>query len=145
MGATDDGTSARNDAVKEHSSPFVRGLLLVVGVLSLAVGVVGIFLPLLPTAPLVILAAACFARAYRPFHDWLLANRWLGPMLREWHEHRSVPYRAKVLGLVAMLLGFGGSIVLFVRPAWVQFLCAVVALALAVLLYRIPSRDAPRS
>jgi uncharacterized protein len=144
MTASRDEPRMRGHAAELHGSRLVRGLLLVAGVIALAVGIVGIFLPLLPTAPLVILAAACFARAYRPFHEWLLAHRWFGPMLREWHDHRSVPYRAKVLGLIAMLIGFGGSIVLFVRPGWVQVLCAVIALALAALLYRLPSRDGPR-
>jgi uncharacterized protein len=144
MTASREEPRIRGPKVELHGSRLVRGLLLVAGVIALAVGIVGIFLPLLPTAPLVILAAACFARAYRPFHEWLLAHRWFGPMLREWYHHRSVPYRAKVFGLIAMLIGFGGSIVLFVRPAWLQVLCAVIALTLAALLYRLPSRDGPR-
>jgi uncharacterized protein len=127
-----------------HGSPIVRGLFLVAGIMAFAVGIVGIFLPLLPTTPLIILAAACFARAYRPFHEWMLAHRWFGPMLREWYHHRSLPYRTKLIAIVTMIVGFGGSIVFFVRPAWAQALLAVCALLLAVMLYRIPSRDGPR-
>jgi uncharacterized membrane protein YbaN (DUF454 family) len=127
-----------------HGSPIVRGFFLVIGVLAFALGIVGIFLPLLPTTPLIIVAAACFARAYRPFHEWLLAHRYFGPMLHEWYSHRSLPYRTKILAIVMMLIGFGGSIVFFVRPAWAQLLAAVFALLLAIWLYRIPSRDGPR-
>jgi uncharacterized membrane protein YbaN (DUF454 family) len=126
-----------------HGSPIVRGLFLVAGVMSFALGIVGIFLPLLPTTPLIILAAACFARAYRPLHEWMLAHRWFGPMLREWYRHRSLPYRTKLVAIVTMLIGFGGSILFFVRPARAQALFAVFALLLAIMLYRIPSRDGP--
>ena len=121
----------------------VRGFFLVVGILALAIGVIGIFLPLLPTAPLIILAAACFARAYRPFHEWLLAHRWFGPMLREWYHHRSVRYRTKLLAIAMMLVSFTGTIVFIVRPVWAKVLLAVFALAVAVFIYRLPSRDGP--
>ena len=130
-------------AVHVHESPVVRGFFLVVGILALAIGVIGIFLPLLPTAPLIILAAACFARAYRPFHEWLLAHRWFGPMLREWYHHRSVRYRTKLLAIAMMLVSFTGTIVFIVRPVWAKILLAVFALAVAVLIYRLPSRDGP--
>jgi uncharacterized membrane protein YbaN (DUF454 family) len=119
----------------------VRAVFLVVGAVAFAAAVAGVFLPLLPATPLFILAAACFARAYRPFHDWMLAHRWLGPMLHEWYAHRSIPYRLKVLAIVTMLLSFGASIVLFVEPRWLQVVLAMLALALAAWLYSIPSRD----
>jgi len=130
-------------AVEPHGSPVVRGLFLVAGTVAFALGVVGVFLPLLPATPLIILAAACFARAYRPFHEWMLGHRLIGPMLHEWYAHRSLPYRTKVVAIVTMLVSFGASIVLFVRPRWAQALLAACALLLAVFIYRIPSRDRP--
>ena len=129
--------------VELHGSRMLRGLLLVAGVLAFTAGIVGVFLPLIPATPLLILAAACFARAYRPFHEWMLAHRWFGPMLREWYHHRSLPYWTKLLALVTMLISFGTSIVLFVQPLWLQLVLAAVALLLAALVYRIPSRDGP--
>ena len=124
----------------ENHSRLVRGLILLVGGLAFASGVAGIFLPLLPATPLLILAAACFARAHRPFHDWMLRHRWIGPMLHDWYVHRSLPYGTKWLAIVTMLMSFGLSIALFVRPAWLQGVLALVAIALAFWLYRIPSR-----
>ncbi len=129
----------------EHGSPVVRAVLLLCGGLALVAGVVGIFLPLLPATPFFILAAACFARAYRPFHEWMLAHNLFGPMLREWHHHRSIPYRTKLVAIVTMLVSFGSSILLVVKPLWLKALLAVIALVLATWMYRIPSRDrAPR-
>ena len=123
-----------------NHSRLVRGLILVVGGLALAAGVAGIFLPLLPATPLLILAAACFARAHRPFHEWMLRHRWIGPMLHDWYVHRSLPYGTKTLAIVTMLVSFGLSITFFVRPAWLKIVLAIVALGLATWLYRIPSR-----
>jgi uncharacterized membrane protein YbaN (DUF454 family) len=129
--------------VVPHGSPIVRGFFLLAGTMAFALGVVGVFLPLLPATPLIILAAACFARAYRPFHEWMLAHRLIGPMLHEWYAHHSLPYRTKLVAIVTMLVSFGASIVLFVRPLWAQILLAACAVLLAVFLYRIPSRDRP--
>ena len=72
-----------------------------------------------------------------------LQHRWLGPMLREWYRHRSLPYRTKLLAIVTMLISFGASIVLVVQPAWGKVLLGALAVGLAVGLYRIPSRDGP--
>jgi uncharacterized membrane protein YbaN (DUF454 family) len=132
-----------NDApeVREHGSPLVRGLLLVAGCLCVALGVLGIFLPLLPTTPFMLLAAACFARSSRRFHDWLLANRTFGPLIHEWRRHRSVPYRTKLTAIALMALTMGTSIVFFVEPLWLKSLIAAIGVAVSVWLYRLPSRD----
>jgi hypothetical protein len=118
----------------------VRAVFFVAGVAALALGVAGVFLPLLPTTPLVLLAAACFARSYRPFHEWLVAHRLFGPMLREWHEHRSIPYRTKIFAISMMALTLRASIVFFVEPPWLKAALAVFGVALGAWMYRLPSR-----
>ncbi len=127
----------------EHDSALVRGVLFTAGSVCFLLAVLGVFLPLLPATPLFIAAAACFARAYRPLHQWMLGQRWLGPMLREWYRHRSLPYRTKLIAILTMLVSFGVSITFFVRPAWLKTGLALGALTLAAWLYRIPSRDGP--
>lgn len=124
-----------------HGSPVVRALFFVAGILALGLGIAGIFLPVLPTTPLVLLAAACFARSYRPFHEWLLAHRQFGPMIHEWQAHGSIPYRAKISAIVMMSVTLGASIVFFVRPLWLQAALATFGVGLATWMYRLPSRD----
>jgi len=126
---------------REHGSPVVRALFFAGGVVSLGLGIAGIFLPVLPTTPLVLLAATCFARSYRPFHEWLLGHGLFGPIIEEWHRYRSIRYRTKIIAIATMALTFGSSIVFFVRPAWLKALLAALGVALAIWLYRIPSRD----
>jgi uncharacterized membrane protein YbaN (DUF454 family) len=125
----------------EHGSPVVRALFFFVGLVSLGLAVAGIFLPVLPTTPLVLLAAACFARSYRPFHEWLVAHRLFGPMVREWHEHRSIPYRTKIFAISMMAGALTVSIVFFVDPPWLKATLAAFGLVLGAWIYRLPSRD----
>jgi len=135
-------TRARTVAAqyREHGSPVVRALFFVAGLMSLGLGIAGAFLPVLPTTPLVLLAAACFARSYRPFHEWLIAHRLFGPMVREWHEHRSIPYRVKLTAITMMAVSLGASIVFFVEPAWLKAALAAFGVALGAWMYRLPSR-----
>ena len=125
----------------EHGSPVVRALFLVAGIVSLGFAVAGIFLPVLPTTPLVLLAAACFARSYRPFHEWLVAHRVFGPLVREWHEHRSIPYRTKIFAIGMMAGALTVSIVFFIDPPWLKAALAAFGIVLGVYLYRLPSRN----
>jgi uncharacterized membrane protein YbaN (DUF454 family) len=125
---------------REHGSPVVRALFFVAGVAALALGIAGIFLPVLPTTPLVLLAATCFARSYRPFHEWLVAHRLFGPIVREWHEHRSIPYRTKLFAIGMMAVALGNSIVFFVDPPWLKAALTAFGVALGVYMYRLPSR-----
>lgn len=131
-------------AVRSRSH-LVRVLFNLAGVIALGLGIAGIFLPLLPTTPFVLLAAACFARGSERFHQWLLANRTFGPMVQEWESHRSLPYRTKITAIVLMSLTMAISIAFFVHPVWLKSALALFGTGLAVWMYRIPSRDRPAS
>jgi uncharacterized membrane protein YbaN (DUF454 family) len=127
-------------SIRLHDSRLVRGLYLALGIIALVLAVLGAVLPVLPTTPFVLLAAACFARGSEHFHDRLLANRFAGPIIREWREHHSIPRRVKRWVYLLMALSFGSSILLL--PAvWQQALLAVLGIILAVFIWRIPVRD----
>jgi len=74
-----------------HDSPAVRALLWSAGSLCVALGVIGLFLPVLPTTPFMLLAAACYARASERFYRWLLTHRVFGPTVREWRAIAASP------------------------------------------------------
>jgi hypothetical protein len=125
-----------------HAVP-VRLLFAACGTLFLGLGVAGIFLPLLPTTPFLLLAAACFARSSRRITHWLHNHARFGPLIREWHEHRAMPYRAKRTALLLIALSFSISIAFFV-PGWpAKLAMGVGGVLLMVWIARIPSRDAP--
>ena len=119
----------------------LRAVYLVAGFVCVGLAVLGLMLPVLPATPFLLLAAACFARSSDRFYNWLLNHRAFGPLVREWREHRSIPYRTKLFAIALMAISLGVSIVFFVRPAWLQAALALLGLLLAAWLYRIPSRD----
>jgi uncharacterized membrane protein YbaN (DUF454 family) len=129
----------------KHDSPTVRAVLVVAGTGCVGLGVLGLFLPLLPTTPFLLVAAACYARASERFYSWLLNNRTFGPTIHEWRRYRSIPYRTKLTAIVMMSLTLSSSIVFFVRNPYLQAALAMLGVTLAVWLYRIPSRDRPRA
>jgi uncharacterized membrane protein YbaN (DUF454 family) len=137
--------SSQQDAPSEHRSRWIRALFLIAGTVALGLGILGVFLPVLPTTPFVLLAAACYARGSRRFHQRLLANRTFGPIIVEWERHRSIPYRTKLAAVVLMSLTMATSIVFFVRPVWLKAVLAIMGIALALWLYRLPSRDRPHA
>lgn len=137
-------SSGDSGEVKLLRSRTVRIVLIVVGSLCVALGIVGIFLPGLPTTVFILVAAACYARASPKFYNWLVSNRTFGPLVREWRAHRSMPRRAKIVAIALILVTFGVTLVLFVENQWMRTALIVVALALVFYLARIPSRDGTR-
>ena len=131
------------DGAREHASTGMRWLFIAAGSLFVLLGLIGLFLPLLPTTPFLLLAAACYARGSRRFYDWLLANRTFGPLIHEWRTHRSIPYRTKLSAIALMSVTLAVSIVFFVQPGWLKLALAAMGLGLAIWMYRMPSRDRP--
>ena len=119
----------------------LRAAYLAAGFVFLGLGVLGVVLPVLPTTPFVLLAAACFARSSERFYRWLLEHRTFGPLVREWRQHRSIPYRVKLLAIAMMASTLAVSIVFFVPNGWLQAGLAAFGVLLAAWLYSLPSRD----
>ncbi len=122
----------------------MRALLVAAGFASVALGVAGLVLPVLPTTPFMLLAGACFARSSPRFHRWLLHHRSFGPIVSEWERHRAIPWKTKLWAIALMSATLGVSIVFFVKPPALKAALALFGLVLAVWLYRIPSRDRPK-
>lgn len=130
--------------VRRHDSPTLRLLYILAGIGFVLLGIAGAFLPVLPTTPFMLLAAACFARASPRFYNWLLNNPLFGPTVLEWRRHRSIPWRIKITAIMLMSVTLGISIVFFVPRLELQLALALGGLVLGIYLYRIPSRDRPR-
>ncbi len=118
----------------------LRVVLVTVGTISLAVGVLGIVVPILPTTPFLLLAAACYARASDRLYGWLIGQPSLGPIITEWRNSRSLPPGVKVRALALVALSFGASIVL-ADDLLVRGALLATALIVGVFLYRIPTRS----
>ena len=115
--------------------------LLALGLLSTAFAVIGIFLPLLPTVPLLLLAAACFARSSESFHRWLLEHPRLGPVVRAYQGGAGVPRRAKITAITLIWISIPFSAYL-VPLAWVRILLLALGLGITAYLLRLPTAPA---
>lgn len=85
------------------------------GYFFVALGGIGVVLPLLPTTPFILVAAGCFARSSPRCHQWLLDNRIFGPMIIDWQQHQCISRKTKLIA-VGSIIVFGGYSVFFAMP-----------------------------
>jgi hypothetical protein len=109
-----------------------RTLLILCGTLCVALGVVGMFLPVLPTTPLLLLAAACYARSSERFYHWLLTNRWCGEYIRNYREGRGIPLKQKVFIILLLWLTIGYAAWFAVSAWWLRLVLLGVAVAVTI-------------
>ncbi len=109
-------------------SKLQRRLALAGGIFFLALGGLGVLLPVLPTTPFLLLSAALFFRSSQRMYIWLIGNRLLGPFIHNYRRFRAVPLRAKVSGLVFLWLTIGYSVLFAVESWWLRGLLLVIAL-----------------
>jgi uncharacterized membrane protein YbaN (DUF454 family) len=121
---------------------FTRWVVHGLGHVSLVLGLLGAVLPVLPTVPFLILAAACYARSSARFHSWLVNHRYLGPPVQAWYRHRSLTMRQKLVFGAMFTVGLVFSAVFVLPEGWPHVAAALVWLGLVALMARIPTRPA---
>ncbi|MFQ2447521.1 YbaN family protein [Aeromonas caviae] len=114
-----------------------RWCLMALGWLAFATGIVGIVLPLLPTTPFMLLAAALFARSSPRFHGWLLAHPWFGPPILDWQQYRGIRRHARRRAIIFILISFSVSLLVVPLP-WVRWLLVVIMVILLTWLMCLP-------
>ena len=118
-----------------------RPILIAFGLLFVGLAVLGMFLPVLPTTPLLLLALACFARSSEQLHGWLLSHRVFGPFLKHWQETRSMPRRAKIAAVASIVFVGGTSVFFFVEGIELKFAVAGILLIPIVIVLSIDSTE----
>jgi hypothetical protein len=109
----------------------VRFAYLVAGFVLLALGIIGAFLPLMPTTIFIILAAGCFARSNQRVEAWLLANKRFGPMIRAWRAERAIPRRGKIMATIGMVVGYAAFLIAAHPTLWLNLLVLAFFIACA--------------
>ena len=104
-----------------------RQLYLAGGLTALALGAIGVALPIMPTVPFLLLAAFCFARSHPEWEARLLDHPHYGPSLRDWRERRAISRRAKIAAVTAMTVGVGFTWLAVGWP-WVMISVAVLTI-----------------
>ena len=116
----------------------LRLFLLGAGFLAVGLGTVGIFVPLLPTVPFLLLAAACFARSSERFHNWLLEHPHLGPILHGYLSGQGIPLKVKISTLALLWISIPISVFFFITILWVQILLIGIGLGVTIHVLRLP-------
>lgn len=88
----------------------MRYIWMTFGWAALALGVIGAFLPLLPTVPFLLLAAFCFSKGSDALHDWLLQHERFGPPILEWRQHGAIATRVKIMAMAFIMASVGLSL-----------------------------------
>ncbi|MFO7676881.1 MAG: YbaN family protein [Thermoplasmatota archaeon] len=110
----------------------IRCLLTIAGTISLVFGVIGIFLPILPTTPFLLLAAACYARSSQRFYNWLMNNRLFGNYIKNYHEGRGVPLKFKIFTISLLWITILTSIYFVINNFWVEIILIIIAIGVTI-------------
>ncbi len=114
-----------------------RVVLILIGIVSLALGALGVFLPLLPTTPFILVSAFAFANSSERLHQWLLDHNVFGPLIANWRSHGAISRRTKIISLASMAAIIVISLLLAV-PTHVIVIQAVVLSASAIFIVTRP-------
>lgn len=117
--------AGQSSKLQEPSST-ARYFYFALGWVFLGLGFLGIFLPVLPTTPMIIVAAWAFARSSARFYNWLYSHALFGPMLERWDRHRVIPIHAKIIALSAMAASFIYLVAFSETPTWVLIAAGLI-------------------
>jgi len=122
-----------------QKNPFVTWVLIIIGWASVLLGVIGIFLPLLPTTPFLLLAAACFVRSSPKFHHWLVNHPKLGKYILHYLSGEGIPKRAKIMAISMIWTTMSLSAWLVVPYIWGKVALFLIGLSVSIYIYRQPT------
>ncbi len=118
----------------------MRYVLLACGWVFLGLGVIGLFLPVLPTTPFVLLAAACFFRSSERIHSWLVSHPRFGPQITDYLEGKGLRRNTKVVALLTLWISVTASVVLFIPHVAADAIVLVIAAGVTVYILRLPTQ-----
>ena len=120
-----------------------KSLLVVAGTICVALGAIGIVLPVLPTTPFLLLAAACYCRSSERLYHWLLSNRFFGEYIKNYREGKGIPLKTKIIAVAVLWMAIVYSAFFVVNILAVQLVLLVVAIAVSTHIIRLPTFKKP--
>jgi len=123
----------------KKSNQIIRAILLITGTISLIIGIVGIFIPLLPTTPFLLITAACYARGSDRFYNWLLCNKLFGNYIKNYREGKGVALNIKIISLSLLWTTILFSAVFVVSALLIKIILITIAIAVTIHILTIKS------
>jgi len=109
----------------------LKGILVGSGTFFLVIGIIGIFLPLLPTTPFLLLAAACYARGSKKFYNWLINNKLLGVYIKNYQQGKGIPLSVKIISITFLWITITFSIII-VSNYLIQIILIIIAISVTL-------------
>ena len=122
---------------KQSISKPIQILLITLGTFFVGVGIVGIFVPILPATPFLLISAALYARSSARFYDWLINNRIFGQYIKNYREGKGIPLRLKIITITLLWITIGCSAVFAVDIFWIRIMLIIIAAGVTVHIIRI--------
>jgi len=121
-----------SNQINKISNRLIRWVLIIAGTFFVGLGVLGIFLPLLPTTPFLLLAAACYVRSSKRFYNWILNNKWFGNYVKNYQEKKGVPLKVKILSVSLLWITIIFSAVFIVHILFVRIILILIAIGVTI-------------
>jgi len=121
------GRAGRDRLKTAGLDPVRRWILIAAGTLFLAIGVIALLIPVVPTTPFLMAAAACYIRSSKHFYTWLINHRWLGPPVRAYREEKGMTLWNKILTVATFWIANLITALFIVRVLWLKFLLLAFA------------------
>ena len=116
-----------------------RTFWLFFGLLSLLLGIIGVFLPLLPTTPFVLLSAYCFSKSSKRLHIWLLNHKLFGSLIRDWEQHGVIRYKTKCIATASMLILVSYPLIFLPILLWIKITVIISIVSVLIFIWTRPS------
>ncbi|MGC9374978.1 MAG: DUF454 family protein [Bacteroidales bacterium] len=118
--------------IKQTENKILKFILIIIGSISLGLGVLGIFLPLLPTTPFLLLSAALFLRSSKRLYHWLMNHKYLGVHLQNYIQHKTIPRKIKIYSISLLWITILLTAIFAISQFWVKILLIIIALAVTL-------------
>ena len=128
-----------NSSKKTYGNKFKRSFYFVLGTICLIFGSIGVFLPILPTTPLLLLAVVCYYKSSERMHHWMLHNRWFGNYLRNYAEGKGVSVKAKIFTISLLWVLISYSAFFVVNNLIIQMILFTIAIGVTIHLIKLPT------
>ena len=123
--------------IKTIENSFIRGILIIFGSIFLGIGMIGIIVPILPTTPFLLLAAACYIRSSKKCYNWLLKNKRFGPYIKNYIEDKGLPLKIKLYAIILMWSMILLTAIFFVDNIFIRIILIIIAFLVSIYLMTI--------
>jgi len=119
----------------------IKVLLIATGTFFIGLGIVGIFVPVLPTTPFLLISATLYAKSSKSFYNWLVNNKILGRYIKNYREGKGIPLKLKIITIVLLWITIGCSAIFAIDIFWVRVMLVIIAIGVTIHIIRIKPLD----